>query len=51
MTIESVANAVKELAGLFNCSYEDVWRRYMHPAITDGFTFEEVFPHINGEGV
>jgi hypothetical protein len=49
VTIESIANAVKELAGLFNCSHEDAW--YMHPAITDRFTYEEVLPHINGESV
>jgi hypothetical protein len=51
MTIEAVANAVKELAGLFNCSYADAWKKYMHPAITDSFTYEEVLPHINGESI
>ncbi|WP_179292200.1 hypothetical protein [Paenibacillus campinasensis] len=49
MTIESVANAVKELAGLFNCSHEDAWKKYMHPAITDGFAYADVARYIDGD--
>lgn len=41
MTIESVAKALKEISNLFACSYETAWKQYMHPAITDEFTFEE----------
>ncbi|MEC0169743.1 hypothetical protein [Paenibacillus graminis] len=46
MTPESAANALKEMAQLFSCSYETAWKRYMHPAITEKFTYEEVSKHI-----
>jgi|GEM_PF-5416578 len=49
MTLESVANTMKEMADLFNCSYETVWNRCMHPAITDYFTYEEVMKYIEGK--
>ncbi|WP_167374770.1 MULTISPECIES: hypothetical protein [Paenibacillus] len=46
MTPESAANALKEMTKLFNCSYETAWMNYMHPTITEKFTYEEVRKHI-----
>jgi hypothetical protein len=49
MTSESAANALKEMSKMFNCSYITAWGNYMHPAITEKFTFDEVMKHIKGE--
>lgn len=49
MKIESVANSLKEVSQLFQCTHEKAWMNYMHPAITDKFKYEEVMKHIKGE--
>lgn len=46
MTVESAANSLKKIAYMFNCSYKKAWNKFMHPAITEKFTFEEVMNHI-----
>ncbi|MGH0480957.1 MULTISPECIES: hypothetical protein [Bacillus] len=47
MDIKKVAEVLQEQAYIFTCSYETAWKRWMHPAITESFTFEEVVTHIN----
>lgn len=49
MTPESAAISLKDVSRFFNCSYEQAWKKYMHPAITEKFTFDEVFKHIEQE--
>lgn len=49
MTIESVANSLKEVSQLFQCTHEIAWMNYMHPAITEKFTYEEVMKCIQVE--
>lgn len=46
MTLESVAKALLASASFFGCSFKTAWQKYMHPAITDKFTYEEVVKHI-----
>lgn len=50
MTVDSVANALKEISQLFNCPYETAWEKYMHPAITGNYTCEEIMKVINLPG-
>ncbi|MGG0187245.1 hypothetical protein [Bacillus rhizoplanae] len=49
MDIEKVENVLKEQAFIFTCSYKTAWKHYMHPAITERFTFEEVMDCVNKE--
>ncbi|MEK4188076.1 hypothetical protein [Paenibacillus sp. FSL L8-0494] len=50
MTPESASKALRGICRMFNCSYEEAWKKYMHPAITEKFTFEEVVKHVEQEG-
>ncbi|MCY9708508.1 hypothetical protein M5X00_31255 [Paenibacillus alvei] len=49
MELENVAKALKDTAYMFMCSYKTAWEQFMHPAITEKFTFDEVMEYINGE--
>ncbi|SYX85922.1 MULTISPECIES: hypothetical protein [Paenibacillus] len=49
MNIKYVASALVETTHAFNCSFDTAWKKYMHPAITERFTFEEVMKQIKGE--
>jgi len=44
--IAKTADTLVGQASLFNCSLEEAWETYMHPAITQQFTFEEISNYI-----
>lgn len=46
ITIEDAANTLKDQAFNFTCSYKTAWEQYMHPLITDNFSFDEVLHYI-----
>lgn len=49
MTPDSVSKTLKEMSKIMGCSYEIAWNNYMHPEITEKFTFVEIMKHIEGE--
>ena len=51
MDIEKAAVALRRQAYFFTCSYKTAWEKWMHPAITDEFTFEEVMKQMEDEGI
>lgn len=46
MELKDVAKTLKIRAKIFVCSYRTAWEKWMHPAIADSFTFEEVMIYI-----
>jgi hypothetical protein len=44
--ISRVADVLISQSSMFNCSIEKAWKDYMHPAITEQFTFDEVKKYI-----
>ncbi|EJQ96012.1 hypothetical protein IGW_01199 [Bacillus cereus ISP3191] len=47
LEIEKVAEVLKNQSVMFTCSYKTAWENYMHPFITERFTFKEVITYIN----
>jgi metal-dependent amidase/aminoacylase/carboxypeptidase family protein len=45
--ISKVADTLVNQASMFNCNYKTAWEKYMHPIITNQFTYEEVEKYIN----
>jgi len=42
LKISKVAEVLTEQSKFFNCDLKTAWRTWMHPVITEQFTFEEV---------
>lgn len=49
--ISKVADTLISQATMFNCNIEKAWTDYMHPLITDQFTFDEVKTYIADKAV
>lgn len=47
MEVSKIADTLVSMASLFNCSLEIAWETYMHPALTDQASFEEVKSFID----
>jgi hypothetical protein len=44
--IGTVANTTVEMTGLMNCDIDTAWKRYLHPAVKEGHSLEEVKAYI-----
>lgn len=42
LDISRVANTLLDQALLFQCTLSEAWEKYMHPFITNSFSYEEV---------
>jgi hypothetical protein len=49
LEISRVADTLVNQASLFNCGIEKAWNKYMHPVITEQFTFDEVKKYIDSK--
>jgi hypothetical protein len=47
--VSSIADTLVSQASLFNCTLEKAWKKYMHPALTEQTTFEEVKKYIDSK--
>lgn len=45
--LSKVADTLVQQSVIFSCSIETAWNEYMHPIITERFTFEEVKEYID----
>jgi hypothetical protein len=46
INIPKIADILISQCSLFNCSLEDGWKNYMHPALTEQVDFEDVINYI-----
>lgn len=49
--ISKVSEVLLKQSAMFNCSLEETWRRLMHPAITERFSFQEVKKYIDEQSI
>jgi len=42
LELSKVASILVEQSNIFECDLKTAWEKYMHPVITDQFTYEEV---------
>lgn len=45
--LSKIADTLVSQSGLFNCSLEEAWESWMHPLLTNNYTFEEVKEYID----
>ncbi|MCY9738163.1 hypothetical protein M5X17_31210 [Paenibacillus alvei] len=45
--ISRVAEVLVDQSSIFNCTIEEAWKNYMHPAITEQVNYFEVVTYIN----
>lgn len=43
-----IAETLQHQKEVFGGTYKEVWEKWMHPALTEQTTFEEVMKHIVG---
>jgi hypothetical protein len=46
INIPKIADILISQCSFFNCSLEDGWKNYMHPALTEQVDFEDVINYI-----
>jgi len=48
LELSKVSGILVEQSNLFECDLKTAWEKWMHPAITEQFTYEEVRLSIDG---
>ncbi|EGL17691.1 MULTISPECIES: hypothetical protein [unclassified Paenibacillus] len=47
LEISRVADTLVNQAAIFNCTFKKAWKYYMHPALTENFSYEDIVSYIN----
>ena len=49
LELSKVAEVLVDQSKIFNCDLKTAWKKWMHPAITEQFTFEEVIKYLEAK--